>query len=54
MITPDGEWSEKGEMGWWGMSSETEESTKNFEEYQKEMFDKYIENGVVTIVDCHI
>lgn len=24
-MTPDGEWHEQGEMGWWGLSSETDE-----------------------------
>lgn len=28
VVTPDGEWHQKGQMGWWGMSSETPEEAK--------------------------
>lgn len=56
VITPDGEWHELGEMGWFGMSSEEPEETA---EWVKEYYDTFmkpaIENKwVVHIVDCHI
>ena len=55
VVTPDGEWHEKGEMGWWGMSSETgDESLK----WDLEFYDRFLKDvdpeTIVTIVDCHI
>lgn len=49
----DGEWVERGEMGWWGMSNDkfsAEEWDKKFEEFIKSL-DPETE---ITIVDCHI
>lgn len=53
-ITKDGEWVEKGEMGWWGMVSNETPS-----ESWKETFKRYINsiedtNCLVTAVDFHI
>ena len=54
LVTPKGEWFEPGKMGWWGMSSATSDSEKEF----KQFFDKYIAEAnpkwTLTIVDCHI
>lgn len=52
-ITPDGEWVERGEMGWFGMgSNEMDEDAwdAKFKEYLKTL-DK---NIILTQVDCHI
>jgi len=49
----DGEWVERGEMGWWGISNDkfsAEEWDKKFEEFIKSL-DPETE---ITIVDCHI
>ena len=50
----EGEWYEKGQMGWFGMSNATKESSTEFEE----LFDKAIKNAnpehYLVIVDCHI
>lgn len=55
VITPEGKWHEKGSMGWFGMSSETEEESH---EWNKSFMEAYIDNAdpelVLTIVDCHI
>jgi len=55
VITPDAEWHEKGEMGWWGLSSENHEDAFNWE---KDWYDVFIKNTdeelYLTIVDCHI
>lgn len=55
MITPDGEWHEQGEMGWFGIGSETEEEAVVFKETY---FDAFIKNAdpeqFMVIVDCHI
>ena len=52
-ITPDGEWHEVGEMGWWGISSETKEEVK---EWAASFAGRFLNNPdhVITVVDCHI
>lgn len=55
VITPDGQWHEKGQMGWWGCSSETGDESLDWDLHFKERFiDTMSPNTVVTIVDCHI
>jgi hypothetical protein len=52
-ITDDGEWVEKGTMGWWGMSSDEmtdNEWANKFNEY----FDSMPDNIRVSVYDCHI
>lgn len=52
-ITPDGEWVERGEMGWFGIGSNEmneDEWDAKFREYLKTL-DKDI---ILTQVDCHI
>ena len=55
VVTSDGEWYEKGQMGWWGISTETHEESNtwdlNFEEFLKAHSEP---DDWVTIVDCHI
>ena len=50
-----GEWHERGEMGWFGMSTDTAEEA---EQWDKEYFDRFIKNAnpdhYLIIVDCHI
>ena len=55
VVTPDGEWHEKGSMGWWGCSSETADEAKDWEERYRERFlDSADPDWILTIVDCHI
>lgn len=55
VITPDGEWHQKGEMGWFGCSSETGDESLDWDLHFKERFiDSMDPNTIVTIVDCHI
>lgn len=55
VVTPDEEWHEKGEMGWWGMSSETPNEAKDWNEHYRERFiDAADPDWYITIVDCHI
>lgn len=55
VVTPDGVWHEKGQMGWFGCSSETDDESLDWDLHFKERFiDSMPENTVVTIVDCHI
>lgn len=56
VLTPDGEWHELGEMGWFGMSSEEPEDVQ---EWAVNYYDRFmkpaIENGWhITIIDYHI
>ena len=55
VVTPDGEWHEKGRMGWFGASSETPDEARDWEEHYRERFlDSAEADWLVTIVDCHI
>jgi hypothetical protein len=50
VVTPDGEWHEKGKMGWWGVVSDKNDGYNDaFEKF----IIQYIGNYVV-VVDCHI
>lgn len=53
IVTPDGEWHEKGEMGWFGLSS-NEKDSKEWENICKGIFSKYAEEYLAVVVDCHI
>lgn len=52
IVTPDGAWHEKGEMGWWGISrNENKDWDKDMFDILKDYnSDEYI--GI--IIDCHI
>ena len=56
VITPDGKWYEKGEMGWFGCSSTTpDEDTVWHDNYYDTFIKPALENGWwLTVVDCHI
>lgn len=55
VVTPDGEWHQKGQMGWWGMSSETANESLDWDLHYKERFiDTADPDWILTIVDCHI
>jgi len=55
VITPDGKWHSKGDMGWFGCSSESDEEANSWSVGFKE---KFIDNAdpewTLTVVDCHI
>lgn len=55
VLTPDGEWHEPGQMGWFGChDASVEEEIAFYNEYQK-FIDEAIENNwKMTIIDCHI
>lgn len=55
VITPDGAWHEVGQMGWFGLSSETaEEEEQWIENYKKRFIDTADPNWWLVILDCHI
>lgn len=51
IVTPDGEWYERGNMGWWGMFSNEKD---DWEEVATQVLEKYAEGYVGVGVDCHI
>ncbi|POP31679.1 hypothetical protein C3B58_15395 [Lactonifactor longoviformis] len=52
VVTPDGEWHEKGKMGWWGIVADEKEGWK--ESYKEAFLDKADPSWTLTIIDCHI
>ena len=52
-VTEEGEWREKGQMGWWGMTTnemEQDDWVNNFKRYLK-----FVEDDcLVTVIDFHI
>ncbi len=54
LVTPDGEWHEQGEMGWFGFSNATFDSRKSFMEQLQQALVAGDPELYITIVDCHI
>lgn len=55
VVTVDGVWHEKGDMGYWGMSSETSDDDKRWlDNYWKAFLKDLDPDTLVTIYDCHI
>lgn len=55
VVTPDGEWHEPGRMGWFGMSNATSEDERNWVDiYYNDYIKPYLNDGYITMVDCHI
>ncbi len=50
-IVKDGEWYEKGTMGWWAVSSNED---PNWPKEAQKMIDEIPDDVLVTMVDCHI
>lgn len=50
-ILKDGEWIEKGRMGWWACVSDEKE---NWSEIRQKVWASIREDQWVTVVDCHI
>lgn len=52
-VVKDGQWYERGSMGWWGMSS----NEKNLVDWQNEFYELVQglpDDTLLTVVDCHI
>ncbi|MBR6588051.1 MAG: hypothetical protein IKK82_11600 [Kiritimatiellae bacterium] len=55
VITPDGQWHEVGEMGWFGCSSESGDEYADWALHFKERFiDPCDPEYILHVVDCHI
>ncbi len=53
-VTPDGEWHEPGQMGWFGCSSDDAESNMKYDEEFEELLENLEDTDELHIVDCHI
>lgn len=55
VVTPNGLWHEKAQMGWFGMDNSTPEGNDDWNKnYKRRFIDKADPNWIMTIVDCHI
>jgi len=52
LVTPNGEWCQRGEMGWWGMSS-NEKDTDDWHDTVNKILEKY-EDCIAVGCDLHI
>lgn len=52
LLTPDGVWHEKGDMGWWGIVSD-DKGLNTWLNVAKGIYEQYPEHKLV-LVDCHI
>ena len=52
IVTPDGEWHQKGKMGWWGMSDD-KISDEDWRAYIDSLLDTY-HDATAIVVDCHV
>lgn len=52
-VVKDGKWFEKGEMGWWGMST-NEMSDADWEQEFSKLVDDLPDDTLLSVVDCHI
>lgn len=52
-VLKDGNWYERGSMGWWGCVSD-EKDKDTWEREYTELFNSLPDNTLVTVVDCHI
>ena len=54
LVTPNGEWYENGEMGWFGAHDATAESRAEYESEFQRALSEADPNLWLSIVDCHI
>lgn len=52
-VLKDGEWYEKGQMGWWGMAS-NEKSEARWDKELKKLLEDVSEDTLLSVYDCHI
>jgi len=50
-VLREGKWYARGEMGWWGISSDEKD---DWDEKFFEMLNEIPEDTLLTVVDCHI
>jgi hypothetical protein len=52
LVTPEGEWIGRGEMGWWGMSS-GDAATEDWQATTRAVYERFKTFDIV-LLDCHI
>ena len=52
-VVKDGKWYQRGDMGWWGATSNEMSDSEWYEQFQKLLAD-LDDDTVLTVVDCHI
>ena len=52
-VLKDGEWYEKGDMGWWGMVADEKDQDAWNEQFAK-LIDDLSDDTLISVVDCHI
>lgn len=52
-VLKDGQWYEKGDMGWWGMVADEKDQDSWNEQFAK-LIDELPDDTRLTVVDCHI
>lgn len=54
LVTPDGEWHEQGEMGWFGCSSDSPDEARAWDEQYMSFIKNANPEHYFVMVDCHI
>ena len=54
LLTLDCEWAAAGEMGWFGMGSDTADSQKTYKEFANEYIDELADDVILVVLDLHI
>lgn len=54
VVTPDGEWHECGDTGWWGYYGENPDEAQEWALKFEERFLEPYRDCTLTVVDCHI
>lgn len=55
VITPDGKWHERGQMGWFGIGNETLEQARDWDNnYARKFLETADPEWTLTIINCHI
>lgn len=52
-VIKDGEWYERGEMGWWGIVTD-EKDQRNWDSEVAALLDELSDDTLISIYDCHI
>lgn len=53
-LSAESGWLEPGQMGWWGMSSDTNDSRVEYGKKVAALIDAAPDSAVITLIDCHI
>lgn len=54
LLTTDGRWTEPGQMGWFGVSTDTQESREDYQKFANEYIEALPDSTWLVCVDVHI